>query len=256
MHGKQFYLLGDFRYVGGAGKIIELGLSKEIGVITVLALTKGHSCSRARLIDLLWSDRCPDQGRSSLRHALWSLKKKLNNDSPCLLQIDRRRVSLDVDACSLDTRGFLALTASDRQQDLERAASIYRGDLLEDVIINDREWEAWLGIERNRLQMSYAACLQRLSKHYLASRDVKKLIAAGQQLIAHNPLWEEGHRTLMEAYSLGHQKSLALKQYQRYREMIHRELDSHPEPSIQQLYERIKSDRFSTSSGIAPNTTV
>jgi DNA-binding SARP family transcriptional activator len=244
---KRFYLLGEFRCVCGAGQPVEIGLSKEIGVIALLALANDHSCARGRIIDLLWSDRCGEQGRSSLRHALWSLKKKLNRESPHLLRIDRRRVFLDVDGCDIDTREFTKLAASDRRQDLENAISIYRGDLLEDLVINDREWEAWLGIERHRLQMIYADCLHRLSKRHLANRDINKLLATGLRLIAHNPLWEEGHRALMEAYSLARQKSLALRQYERYRDMIHRELDSHPEPSIERLYERIKRGRFSTS---------
>ena len=243
MRKKKIGLLGDFQCIDSGGHPIKISLAKEIGVIAVLALAQDHSCARVKMIDLLWSDRCGEQGRSSLRHSLWSLKSKLNRESPRLLQSDRKRVSLDVDACVIDTCEFANLATSDRQEDLERAISIYRGDLLEDLVVHDREWEAWIGIQRSRLQMAYAECLYQLSIRYLAGRDVGKLIGTGLQLIAHNQLSEEGHRALMEAYSLAQQKSLALQQYERYRDMIHRELGCFPEPGLRQLYERIKSDR-------------
>jgi len=252
MSENRLYLLGDFQFVDSNGRRAEISLSKEIGLIALLALSKDLGCARSKIIDLLWSDRCGEQGRASLRHALWSLRKTLNRCAPGVLQIDRRRVCLSSDDCSIDARDFVSLASSQRHQDLERAVLLYRGELLETLVVNDREWEAWLGIERSRLQMVYAECLYRLSKHYLLRRDAGKLMGTGLRLIAHNPLWEQGHRALMEAYALTHQKSLALKQYERYREMIHRELDSHPERDMQQLYERIKSGACGGGLQLAP----
>ena len=243
MDKSRFYLLGSFRFVCAAGSVSTITSSREVAVITVLALSQDYSCARSKIIDLLWSDRCSEQGRSSLRHALWSLKKKLNSDNPDLLQIDRRRVHLNTEVCFVDTRSFIDLAQSQKPQDMEHAVSMYRGELLEALDVNDREWEAWLDIERTRLQMKYAHCLQSLGAHYRARGDGRNLINTGLQLIEHNPLWEEGHRVLMEAYALTHQKSLALKQYENYRDMIYRELHSHPEIVIQQLYESIKSGK-------------
>jgi len=243
MKKSRFYLLGNFRYICTAGSVSTMTSSREVAVIAILALSHEYSCARSKIIDLLWSDRCSEQGRSSLRHALWSLKRILNNDNPGLLQIDRRRICLNAEACIMDTRNFTDLAASTSQEDLQQAVSMYRGELLEALNINDRQWESWLGIERTRLEMKYAQCLQSLGGHYRACGDAGNLIDTGLQLIAHDPLWEEGHRALMEAYTLTHQKSLALKQYESYRDLIHRELHSHPEIALQQLYELIKSGR-------------
>jgi DNA-binding SARP family transcriptional activator len=240
MHSYRFHLLGEFQYFDDGGQVVEITLAKEVALIALLALGGNQCCSRAKVIDLLWSDRSEGQGRTSLRQALWSLKKKLNRGSRELLRIDRRRVVLNLAECSVDALDFAALALSRQQSDMERAVAIYRGELLENLVVNDREWEAWLDQHRNRLQTMYQECLYRLSRRYRAALDARSLLATGLRLIAHDPLGEAGHRALMEAYALTQRRSQALKQYERYRELIFRELGSPPEPSIRRRYEQLR----------------
>jgi len=244
MNRSRFNLMGEFQFISGEEQFGEISLSKDIGVIAVIAMSKKYSCSRSRIIDMLWSDRCDEQARASLRHSLWLLKKVLNKSSADLLQIDRKRVSLNPELCSIDVVDFLELSESNRRVDLEQAISIYRGELLEGLVIRDVIWDQWLGIERESLKLKYAESLSTLSEHYLAEHDIKKLIHTGRRLIDHDHLCEEGHRALMGGYTLAHQKSLALKQYERYRETIQAEFNSNPEPKIQELYERLKNDEI------------
>jgi hypothetical protein len=113
-------------------------------------------------------------------------------------------------------------------------------------------WAEWLHLERGRLQLKYAEILCALSEHYFAEGDVGNLIHTGRRLIDHNPLCEEGHRALMGGYTLGHQKSLALKQYELYRDIIQAELNSPPEPKIRELYESIRNGEAYPDLGSAP----
>lgn len=241
MHGNRFNLMGEFQYIRGEQLPGEISLAKDIGVLALVAMSKNYSCSRSRIIDMLWSDRCDEQARASLRHSLWQLKKFLNASSDDLLLIDRKKVSLNPELCSIDATDFFELSESSRRHDLEQAISIYRGDFLEGLVIRDVIWNEWLNIERERLKLIYAESLFVLSEYYFTARDVKKLIHTGRRLIDQDHLCEKGHRALMRAYSLGHQKSLALKQYERYRNTIQAELNSNPEPEIQALYECIKN---------------
>jgi len=240
MDNYRFRLLGEFQCFDDEGQTVEIALAKQVALIALLALGGNRCRSREKIIDLLWSDRCSDQGRSSLRQALWSLKKKLNRGPRQPLQVDRRRVGLDPALCSVDAVDFAALALSQQQGDMEHAVTIYRGELLENLVVNDREWEAWLEQHRNRLQMIYRECLYRLSRRYRAALDTSSLMATGLRLIEHDPLGEEGHRALMEAYALTQRRSQALKQYERYRELIRRELGSRPEPSIRRRYEQLR----------------
>jgi DNA-binding SARP family transcriptional activator len=240
MDSYRIRLLGEFQCIDDDGQAVEIKLAKQVALIALLVLGGNQCCSRAKIIDLLWSDRCDDQGRTSLRQALWSLNKKLNRGPRQLLQIDRRRVVLNLAECSVDVLDFTALALSLQQRDMERAVAIYRGELLDNLVVNDREWEAWLEQHRNRLQTIYQECLYRLSRHYRAALDARSLMATGLRLIEHDPLGEEGHRALMEAYALTQRRSQALKQYERYRELILRELGSRPEPSIRRRYEQLR----------------
>ena len=252
MSKSRFNLVGEFQHISSNGQLEEIPLSKDIGVIAVVAMPKNYSCSRSRIIDLLWSDRCDEQGRASLRHSLWWLKKVINRNSKDILLIDRKRVCLNPELCSIDLCDFLELSSSNRQADLEQAISICRGELLEGLVIRDAEWEEWLCIERERMQLKYAESLYTLSKYYFSERDVKNLIHTGRRLIDHDHLCEEGHWALMEGYILGHQKSLALKQFERYREIIQVELNSSPETKIEELYENIKRGETVPISALAP----
>lgn len=47
---------------------------KSRGLLAYLSLKPGHAGSRREIVDLLWSDRGPDQGRASLRQCLFELK--------------------------------------------------------------------------------------------------------------------------------------------------------------------------------------
>ena len=158
-----------------------------------------------------------------------------------LLQTDRKRVSLNPDLCSIDLYDFQDLGNSTELTKLERAISLCRGELLDGLVIRDPEWEEWLGFERERWQLKYAEILYALSEQYFAARDARNLIHTGHRLIDHNHLCEEGHRALMGGYTMGHQKSLALKQYERYRDIIRAELNSNPEPRIREFYESIRN---------------
>lgn len=241
MNTNRFNLMGEFQFISGEEQPGEVFLSKDIGVIAVIAMSKNCSCSRSRIIDMLWSDRCDEQGRASLRHSLWLLKKILNNSSADLLQIDRKRVGLNLELCSIDVSEFLELSESNRRAELEQAISIYRSDFLEGLVIRDVVWNEWLGIERERMKLKYAEILSALIEYYLGELDVKNLIRTGRRLIDHDHLSEQGHHALMRGYTLAHQKSLALKQYECYRQSIQAELNSKPEPKIQELYERIRN---------------
>jgi tetratricopeptide (TPR) repeat protein len=49
---------------------------KARGLLAYLSMLPGHAASRREIIDLLWSDRGPDQGRASLRQCLFELKSE------------------------------------------------------------------------------------------------------------------------------------------------------------------------------------
>ena len=242
MNRIQFNLLGDFQYESSDGVDREIDLAKNVGLLSMLLLSRNYSCSRGKLIDLLWSDRCIDQGRASLRHALWSIKRALGEGADQLLIADRKKISLDPERFDVDVAAFESLRNSDHCQGLEQALGLYRGELLDGLSIRDRQWNEWLTLERENLHLKFMAALKKLCAIYLDRGAAQALIETGQRLIQCDPLCEDGHYFLMKAHALSSQRSLALRQFRRYERLAREELGSLPGTAITELRNSIVDD--------------
>src|SRR4029453_11469949 len=97
---------------------------------------------------------------------------------------------------------------------LERAAALYRGELLEGFGLQEAPFEEWLLAERERLRELAIEALAKLLRHH---RTTGATEAAGQtalRLLVLDPLQEPVHRTLMRLYAQLGRRSSALRQYQ------------------------------------------
>jgi len=232
-------LMGEFQWLTDDGDSLEIAAAKDQAVIAVLALSRNFTCSRSRIIDLLWSSRSKEQARASLRQSLWSLKKVLGDSADGILQVDRKRIGLNPDLIRTDIDESHELIDAANNDSLEKAVSLYRGDLLEGLVIQDRQWEEWLDQERESLLSKQAKLLCSLIDHYSAENNSGQLIDTARRLIELDPYREQGHRALMWGYAGSNQRALALKQFERCRELLQRELNTSPAAETQELFIRI-----------------
>jgi hypothetical protein len=65
---------GDVTLIGGRGVTCTPRARKARGLLAYLSLSPHYTASRREIVDLLWSDRGPDQARASLRQCLFELK--------------------------------------------------------------------------------------------------------------------------------------------------------------------------------------
>ncbi|MEO5494653.1 MAG: hypothetical protein ABIR08_11600 [Sphingomonas sp.] len=65
---------GDVTLIGARGVTCTPRARKARGLLAYLSLSPDHAASRREIVDLLWSDRGPDQARASLRQCLFELK--------------------------------------------------------------------------------------------------------------------------------------------------------------------------------------
>ncbi|MGH6927321.1 MAG: AfsR/SARP family transcriptional regulator, partial [Dongiaceae bacterium] len=215
-------------------------------LLTRLALRAGEVHTRETLIGLLWSDRAEAQARASLRQELTVLRKMMGA-SPPVLAIDGERLSLDPTAVDVDVCAFESLANSETTRDLERAAGLYRGPLLEGFAIRDAACEEWITAERQRLRDLFLSVLDRLLARHLQDGAVHRAISTAQTLLAHDPLREDAHRTLMVLHAQQGRRSLALKQYQLFTELLRAELGVDPEPDTVRLHAEILAGRTAPS---------
>src|SRR5262245_34731525 len=194
MSDLKLILLGGFEAVLPSGQRLSLAAKKARALLAYCALRPGRH-SRETLATLLWGDTDDERARNSLRQTLFVLRTSLQDGARRTLHIDAGGVSADPTRLEVDARAFEALAAEGTPQALERAASLYRGDLLEGFDLSEEMFEQWLRQERERLRDLAIEVLAKLFRAHSGSRDGAELaIRNARRLLALDPLQEIVHR--------------------------------------------------------------
>ena len=199
----------------------------------------GHP--RPTLAALLWGDMPDDRARANLRMALYSLQKLL----PDYLEADRKTVSFNTILPSwLDVTEFRALQEQEELAALETAVSLYRGEFLQGLGLEDApEMEEWLRLQRESLRLQALAVLDQLIIRYAKIGAWEVSITVTRQLLAIEPWREESHRMLMRLLARSGQFNAALAQYETCRALLESELGVEPMAETVALYHRIQQAR-------------
>ena len=223
---------------------------KASALLAYLALNPKQRCTRDRLATLLWSDRGEEQARHSLRQALLSLRKVLDDESASILVSDGDRLTLDPEAIAVDVQAFERLAASQTREALEQAGVLYVGDFLDGIDVRSEGFEEWLAAERTRLRDLAADVLLRLSQIYMDGGEWDAALEAAQRLLALDPSREQGHRVLMRLYDRTGRRSLALRQYRTCEDSLKSELDAAPAPETVRLHAEIRARGEERAGGV------
>lgn len=239
MAALELKLLGEFEVRDEMGLPLLVRARKNRALLAALALAPACSIARARIANLLWSDRGDVQAQSSLRQALVALRNDLAAVDPLPLSADRDRLTLDAKRVEVDAVVFDRLAASEDVAALGRAASLYRGDLLGDTYVTDPVFNAWLALERGRL----ADCARNILEKLSARGTSAERIRFAERLVALDPLREASQRILMQIHFEAGNKALALRQYEVCRATLQAELRVTPDAQTEALYQRILHSR-------------
>jgi DNA-binding SARP family transcriptional activator len=210
----ELTLLGSFHARVAGGSPLDIANRKTRALLAYLALPPGRRHTRHGLVSLLWSDRGEKQAQASLRQALVELNRALESAGTAPLLKDRDTLALDCDSVQVDAAVFEQLTAKTDIEELERAATLYAGDLLQGFDVRDSAFEEWLLFERQRYRGLAVAVLKRLSE----LQSGRKGIATAERLIALDPHQEEGYRTLMRLHAEAGELGLAMRAYEECRQ--------------------------------------
>jgi TolB-like protein/DNA-binding SARP family transcriptional activator/Tfp pilus assembly protein PilF len=232
-------LLGRFELRAPDGQEAALGARKSIALLALLAAAPGQRMSRDRLAILLWEDMPDAQARGNLRQLLAATRRP----AP-FLEADGRSIGFSAGMVDTDLAAFEAAIAEDTPAALERAAGLYRADLLDGFSLRGRNFDDWLTGERERLREHAVQLFLRLMER-AAATGVEPAIRWALRILAVDPVHEPAHRALMELYAAQGRHAAALRQYEQLRETLSRELGTRPEPETDALVRRIRDDRRS-----------
>ena len=223
--GWQLALTGGFDLTAADGGQIRVSGKKAKGLLAILAMSPGHSATRARIRSLLWSERGETQAGDSLRQLLTVLRKELADQACGILHVRDDQVGLRAEMLSIDAAEIAELPA-------QAAAGLYRGPLLDGLDIGDNQFEEWLAAERSALQARMIAVLEQLCSETSGGAR----IATAKRLVALDPLREASHRALISACLAMGEQALAKKQLEVLRQILARELDVKPSDETLSLF--------------------
>lgn len=187
-------ILGRFELRAPDGQEIALGARKSIGLLALLAAAPGQRMSRDRVAGLLWEDMPDAQARGNLRQLLAATRP-----AP-FLEADAGSIGFSAGMVETDLAAFEAAIAEDTPAALERAAGLYRADLLDGFSLRDRDFDDWVTGERERLREHAVQLFLRLMER-AAGIGVEPAIRWAIRILAVDPVHEPAHRALMELYA-------------------------------------------------------
>jgi DNA-binding SARP family transcriptional activator len=251
----ELRLLGGFSVRVGSRSVQEgdWRLRKSKSLMKLLALAPGHRLHREQVMDLLWPDLDPESAANSLNKALYAARRALEPElvpgRPSLyLRLQEDLLTLHSPGrLWVDVEAFEAAGADARQaggaEAYRSALDLYRGELLPE----DR-YEDWADSRREELRLLHISLLLEFAGLLELRGEYEPAIQQLQQVVAADPAHEEAHANLMRLFALTGHRHQALRQYERLREALRRELDVEPQAASEQLHQEILEGRFQAPS--------
>ncbi len=251
------WLLGTFRAAVGTRVIHDSAwrLRRARNLIKLLALAPGHRLHKEQVTEVLWPDLDPGRATNSLHQVLHFCRRTLQPDLPPRIVPDYLSLADDViTLCAarrpwVDCDAFAAAAAQARQTRdpvaYREALDLYAGALLPSDLYED-----WVAARREELQQLHQALMWELASLYQGRGDLISAQATLEKLVAADPLQEEAHAALMRVYARSGRVPQALRQYDRLREMLERELGTQPAEDSHRLYQEILAGRYAQKTAL------
>lgn len=222
--GTRLGLLGGFEIANGGERLcMPMGAQR----LLAFAALQAGGVHRTVAAEQLWPDNRRRRAAANLRSALWHTRRicgftVVECSGPRLRLAPTVRV--DLQAVLTNARLLTNSPAINSGDPVEPNAVITAllGGLLPD-------WsEEWLVLERARWDQVRLHTLETIAQHLMAARKYFSALEAAFAAVAIEPIRESAHRTVLEIYIAEGNSACALKHYQRYRGLLHRELGVTP----------------------------
>lgn len=209
---------------------------RRLALLSILALARGRSVGREKLIGLLWPEHSGDAARRLLSESLYVLKKELGENA---FVVAGDEIALNRDMVGSDVDRFETALA---ERDFARAAELYRGPLLDGFYLTEAdEFERWAEGERDRLAHAAARALELAAEEREAEGD---FLGAAEWWRRRSALDHFSSRIVlrrMRALELAGEHLAALRVAAEYAEALAHDLGAAPDPEVLAYAERLRT---------------
>ncbi len=213
----------------------EAAWPRSLALIVYMAREPGPD-RRDEILGVLWPDREERRARRALNQLLYTLRKA----SP---ELDLESVS---DALDFGKEVWLDIEEFDRRfetGDLRGAVELYEGPFLADLTLDEPEFDHWADRERAEARRKFRKAALQLASAAREAGDHEAAVGYCRRLVQADALDDEAQHLLIEClYSRG-DRAGALRQYEKYRELLARELEVEPLEHTEELVARIRGER-------------
>jgi DNA-binding SARP family transcriptional activator/predicted ATPase len=233
-------LLGPFQATLDGRPLDNFRTSKVQALLIYLLLHAlehaDQGVGREGAMTLLWPEMPRKSAQVNMRQTLYHLRQAIpdvddkNGEPVPFILSNRQTVQVNPAArYELDVASFLSLVNEGDREQLAAAVELYRGDFLADFYLEDSsEFETWAARWRSRLRRQALETLDQLMDGELARRQLREAAAYARRALAIDELRESAHRGLIKALGQMGKRAAALKQYERCRRLLERELSVAP----------------------------
>ncbi len=191
---------------------------------------------RSHVAETLWLDSPDSRSSGSLRTALWRLGRSGHN----LVQVRGQSMCVSSDL-TVDTRQLADLARSVRRDN-----HVLDGEELEDLAAGGELlpgwYDDWVLMERERTRQLRLQTLVAAAEQLIGCGRHAEAVVVGLAALENEPLHERAHGAIIRAHMAGGNRGEALRQYQRYVEVLTRELRIEPSADMQSLAMALRHD--------------
>ncbi len=164
----QARYIGDFTLTDGEGRNVLPGMRKTRAVVARILLAAGQPVPRDALIALAWKDREVEQGRASLRQALYEARSLTIGPHP-LIHITRTAARMDPAVLDNDLDQLFTAARNNDLDTLTQALAAGVGPILADLDGISPGIDAWLAGVREERRAALREAVGEAAKRAVAS---------------------------------------------------------------------------------------
>jgi SARP family transcriptional regulator, regulator of embCAB operon len=235
-HSSKVSVLSGFQLWWGGSK--QVGIPRASQRLLAFLAIRGGVTSRAGVAGTLWPDATETHACSNLRSALVRLNR------PCrkILRVSKLElglaegVTVDIRHAQRLARWLLDPAVTPEQCDLSPAAVvILSGDLLPGW------YDDWVLVEAEDWRQLRLHALETLAGRLTAVGCWGQAADAARAAVRAEPLRESAHAALIQVHLAEGNQSEAVRQFTRYRALLHAELGLEPTPRLRRLIQTLQS---------------